>query len=344
MAEIINEMPDELKDDDESQEVELQENETEKGEVEIEEKPKKETKPKQEELDFEIEEEDDTPPQDRNREPLPDKIKQELDEDDLSEYSDRVKQRMAQLKKAWHDERRAKESIDRERSEALRIAQGIIDENKKLKKTLSTGEEDYLKTLKEKYETDLMIAQRDYREAYDAGDSDKLVAAQTKMNEAQYKLGQAQGMKPQYTLQNSENGVDLEQAKLLQPKAPMPDAKAQAWQQKNQWFGKDEEMTSLALGLHEKLVRSGIDPSSDIYYRRIDDTMQKRFPEYFGESESIEEEKPQRKPSTVVAPATRSTGPKKIRLTKTQLALAKKFKLTPEQYARELIKTENANG
>ena len=76
----------------------------------------------------------------------------------------------------------------------------------------------------------------------------------------------------------------------------MPDAKAQAWQEKNQWFGKDEEMTSLALGLHEKLVRSGIDPSSDIYYRRIDDTMQKRFQEYFGESESIEEEKPQRKP------------------------------------------------
>jgi len=345
MAEIINEMPDELKDDDESQEVELQENETEKGEVEIEEKPKKKTKPKQEELDFEIEEEDDTPPQDRNREPLPDKIKQELDEDDLSEYSDRVKQRMAQLKKAWHDERRAKESIDRERSEALRIAQGIIDENKKLKKTLSTGEEDYLKTLKEKYETDLMIAQRDYREAYDAGDSDKLVAAQTKMNEAQYKLGQAQGMKPQYTLQNSENGVDLEQAKLLQPKAPMPDAKAQAWQEKNQWFGKDEEMTSLALGLHEKLVRSGIDPSSDIYYRRIDDTMQKRFPEYFGESDDSLEDKPaQRKPSNVVAPATRSTAPKKVRLTKTQLALAKKFKLTPEQYARELLKTENANG
>ena len=104
-------------------------------------------------------------------------------------------------------------------------------------------------------------------------------------------------------------------------------------------------MTSLALGLHEKLVRSGINPSSETYYRQIDATMQKRFPEHFGETESLEAEKPaQRKPSTVVAPATRSTGPKKIRLTKTQLALAKKFKLTPEQYARELIKTENANG
>jgi hypothetical protein len=121
--------------------------------------------------------------------------------------------------------------------------------------------------------------------------------------------------------------------------------RALAWQEKNQWFGQDEEMTSLALGLHEKLVRSGVDPSSEDYYRRIDDTMQKRFPEYFGDNESLEEEKPaQRKPSNVVAPATRSTAPKKVRLTKTQLALAKKFKLTPEQYAKELLKTENANG
>ena len=104
-------------------------------------------------------------------------------------------------------------------------------------------------------------------------------------------------------------------------------------------------MTTLALGLHETLVRSGVDPSSEHYYRRIDDTMQKRFPEYFGNTDSLEEEKPaQRKPSNVVAPATRSTAPKKVRLTKTQLALAKKFKLTPEQYAKELLKTENANG
>jgi hypothetical protein len=166
------------------------------------------------------------------------------------------------------------------------------------------------------------------------------------MNEAQYKLAQAQGMKPRYTqeaLQNEQNSVNSEQARLLQSRVQKPDAKALAWQEKNQWFGKDEEMTSLALGLHEKLVKGGVDPASDIYYRRIDETMQKRFPEYFGESESTEV-KTQRKPSTVVAPATRSTGPKKIRLTKTQLALAKKFKLTPEQYARELIKTENANG
>lgn len=343
-TEIINEIPEELDDKEaaaEGQEVELEKEVVE----EPKEEPKKEAKA---EPEFEIEEEDDTPKQDRNRDPLPEQVKEELENDNLEEYSARVKERMAQLKKAWHDERRAKEAQEREREEAIRYAQQIIDENNKLKQTLSTGEEDYLKTLKEKYETEVAVAQRDYREAHTNGDTDKLIEAQTRMTEAQYKLAQAQGMKPQYTqeaLQQQQNSVNSEQAKLLQPRVNKPDDRAVAWQTQNTWFGKDQEMTSLALGLHEKLVSSGVDPSSDQYYRRIDETMHKRFPEYFGDTDSLEEDKPaQRKPSTVVAPATRSTGPKKIRLTKTQLALAKKFKLTPEQYARELIKTENANG
>ena len=352
MAKIINEIPDEL--EMEGEEVEVKASEAEKvaseektGDVEVAEKaPKKEAEPEQLELDFDIEIEDDTPKADRNRDPLPENIKEELEADTLDEYSDRVKNRMAQLKKAWHDERREKEASVRREKEAERVAALQMQENKKLKETLSTGEEDYLKTLQEKYTSDLAIAQREYKEAYDAGDSEKLVEAQTKMNEAQYKLGQAQDRKPQFTketLQTETNAVSSEQ-ETVRPTAPQPDAKALAWQEKNKWFGQDEEMTSLALGLHEKLVRNGVDPSSDEYYRSIDSTMQKRFPENFG-TDTLEEAKPaQRKPSTVVAPATRSTGPKKIRLTKTQLALAKKFKLTPEQYARELIKTENTNG
>ena len=345
MAKIINEVPEELKDE-ETTEVELESKEDKEDYKEAVEAKKEESKKAKAEPEFEIEEEDDTPPEDRGRDPLPDKVKQELEEDNLEEYSSRVKERMAQLKKAWHDERRAKEAADRERAEAARVAEQIMSENRKLKETLSTGEADYLKTLQEKYMSDLAIAQREYREAYDAGDSEKLVEAQTKMNEAQYKLGQAQDRQPQYnqeTLQTNENAVSSSQD-TVKPSVPRPDAKALAWQEKNTWFGQDEEMTSLALGLHEKLVRSGVNPSSEEYYRSIDSTMQKRFPEYFG-TDTLEEAKPaQRKPSTVVAPATRSTGPKKVRLTKTQLALAKKFKLTPEQYARELIKTENANG
>jgi hypothetical protein len=250
---------------------------------------------------------------------------------------------MAQLKKVWHDERRAKESADREREEAVRYAQQITEENKKLKTTLSSGEEEYLKTLKSALEHQLESAKRDYREAYNAGETDKIIEAQSKMNDAQLKLSQTESYERKFnnTLQQADKEVYIQQ----QPQVQKPDQKAVKWQEKNDWFGTDEEMTSLALGLHEKLVRSGIDPTSDEYYRRIDGTMQKRFPEYFGDA-TLDEEKPAQrtKPSTVVAPATRSTAPKKVRLTKTQVALAKKFGLTPEQYARETLKLENANG
>ena len=355
MAKIINEIPAELEDD-ETTEVEVTSKEDKEdyeaaAKAKQEEKAsKKESKPAQEELDFDLEIEDDTPPQDRNRDPLPKEIVDELEKDTLEDYSERVKNRMAQLKKVWHDERRAKEAADRERQEAINMAQRIIDENKKLKQTLSVGEEDYIKTLKDAYDKELALAKREYREAYDSGDPDKISEAQSKISEAQYKVLQAQQIRPQYTkeaLQEAENSVQIQQ-RNLQTQVARPDERALAWQAKNSWFGPNRTMTGFALGLHDQLYNvEGLSPSSDEYYRRIDTAMRKTFPEYFGETESLEEDKPAQrttKPSTVVAPATRSTSPKKVRLTKTQLALAKKFKLTPEQYARELLKTENANG
>jgi hypothetical protein len=294
--------------------------------------------------DIDLEIEDDIPAADRGKEPLPKEKVEELENDTLEDYSERVKQRMAQLKKVWHDERRAKESADRERQEAIRFAQQIAEENKKLKTTLTSGEETYIQTLKNSLEQQLDLAKRDYREAYNAGETDQIINAQQRMNDAQMRLSQAQQYEPRFknTLQEPENPVYIQQN---QNQSFKPDNKALAWQDKNDWFGQDEEMTSLALGLHEKLVRGGISPTSDEYYRRIDSTMQKRFPEYFGDATLDEDQPAQRtKPSTVVAPATRSTAPKKVRLTKTQVALAKKFGLTPEQYARETLKLENTNG
>ena len=309
--------------------------EKEKNEVKIE--------TKEDDIDLEITE-DDIPVADRGKEPLPKEKVEELENDTLEDYSERVKQRMAQLKKVWHDERRAKESADRERHEAIKFAQQISEENKRLKTTLTSGEETYIQTLKNALEQQLDSAKRDYREAYNAGETDQIIEAQQKMNDAQMRLSQAQQYEPRFknTLQEPEKPVYIQQNEQRSFK---PDDKAAAWQEKNDWFGKDEEMTSLALGVHEKLVRSGISPTSDEYYRRIDSTMQKRFPENFGDATLDEDQPAERtKPSNVVAPATRSTAPKKVRLTKTQVALAKKFGLTPEQYARETLKLENANG
>ena len=345
MTKIVNEIPEELEMEGEEVEVSTEESKAskpEKSTADVERVVQE--KPRATEPEIEIEEEDDTPLEDQGKEPLPQKIVDELENDNLEDYSDRVKQRMAQLKKVYHDERRAKEQADREREEAVRYAKHIATQNEQLKSTLSSGEEDYIKSITASYEKELDLAKRDYREAYESGETDKIVEAQSRMTEAQYKLSTSKERKPQFkAVQQPENSVDFQQ-NTPQPNAQAPDAKAKAWQDANPWFGKDDEMTALALGVHEKLVKSGINPTSDEYYRSINDTMQKRFPENFGDN-SLEEVKPaQRKPSNVVAPATRSTAPKKVRLTKTQLALAKKFRLTPEQYAREMIKTENANG
>jgi hypothetical protein len=306
--------------------------------------PVKEVKVEAKVDDFDLEIEDDTPLQDKGKEPLPKEIVDELEKDELTDYSERVRTRLAQMKKVWHDERRAKESADRERQEAVAFAKQIAEENKKLKTTLSSGEEEYLKAVNSSLEQQLTIAKRDYREAYDSGDTDKIIDAQTRMNDAQMRMSQIQQYKPQYqnTLQETEKEVYIPQS---QPQVSKPDSKALAWQDKNTWFGKDEEMTSLALGLHEKLVRNGIDPLSDDYYRRIDSTMQKRFPEYFGDATLDEETPAQRtKPSNVVAPATRSTAPKKVKISTSAANLAKKLGITPEQYAREFIKLERTNG
>ena len=314
-------------------------------EVEVKEaKPKNEVQVEAKADDFDLEIEDDTPAQDKGREPLPKEVVDELENDNLQDYSERVKQRMAQLRKVYHDERRAKEAADRERQEAIRFAQQIVEENKKLKTTLSSGEQTYIETLRTGLESELALAKESYRKAYDTGETDSIIEAQQKMNDVQMRLSQAKQYNPQFNnaLQEDENPVYIQPN---QPQVPKPDDKALKWQEKNEWFGKDEEMTSLALGLHEKLVRSGISPSSDEYYRRIDGTMQKRFPEYFGDATLDEETPAQRtKPSTVVAPATRSTAPKKIKISSSAAALARKLGITPEQYARETLKLEKSNG
>ena len=294
--------------------------------------------------DIEIDVIDDTPPKDRNRERMPKEMVEELEKDDLTEYSEGVKKRMQQLTKVYHDERRDKEAAAREKEEAIRFAQAIVEENKRLKASLNSGEQVYIEVAKKSASAEMDMAKRDYREAYDSGDTEKIIDAQQRMNEAQYKLTQTNNYRPQHNnaLQDDYNHVNIQPER---PQVPRPDSKALSWQDKNSWFGQDEEMTSLALGLHEKLVRSGVNPTSDEYYTTIDKTMRKRFPENF-EDDSLDDDVPaqRNRPSNVVASASRSTAPKKVHLSKTQLALAKKLGLTPEQYARETIKLEKQNG
>lgn len=295
--------------------------------------------------EFKVEIVDDTPPEDRGRTPLPQPIVEELEKDDLSDYSDKVKQRLSQMKKVWHDERREKERAAREREEALAFAQHTYEENKRLKERLGTGEKIFISEVTKSATAEVNLAKDALQRAYESGDPKAIAEAQEQLIDAKGKLREYQNFKPT-PLQDSDYVVQAQQRTQQAPRVERDD-KAETWRERNSWFGSDEEMTSLALGTHEKLVRSGYDPRSDEYYREIDKTMRKRFPEHFedAQTQTTAQEPPvTRKTPTVVAPATRSTAPRQVRLSSSEAATARALGITPEAYAREKMKLENSNG
>ena len=303
-----------------------------------------EAKGKPEEDKLEIEFEDDTPVEDRGRRTSKPEFVEKVEKDELDLYSQEARSKIDAFRKFYHDERREKERALREQQEAVEVAKKLYEEVKQLKGRVNSSDEAAINSFKTTAERELDMAKKEYREAYDAGDSEKLVEAQDKLTTAKMKIEKAssyaENINQRKALQEQENEVKIPQQTEA---APVRDQKASAWQERNSWFGQDDEMTSLALGLHEKLVKeNGLAyATTDEYYKRIDETMRRRFPENF-EGEKVDDEKstPRQKPSTVVAPASRSTSSKKIKLNTSQLAIAKKLGLTPEQYARELIKME----
>ena len=296
-----------------------------------EQETKQEAKGKNDDFEIEIEVVDDTPEQDKGRKPLDEPVN-EVTDDELSKYDEGVQKRIKKLSHGYHDERRAKEAALREREEALKFAQQIIEENKHLKKNLGDHTTLLVGTAKHNAEMALDQARKKYKEAYESFDPDQIVAAQEELTQAKLRLDKVENFKPT-SLQEHEVPVNIQPQ--LAPE-PQVDSKALAWQRQNQWFGRDEEMTSFALGLHEKLVKNGVDPTSDDYYERLNSRLKQVFPENFSDGVEKQEEKPKRTSSNVVAPASRSVAPKKITLTQTQVALAKKLRIPLEAYARKV--------
>jgi hypothetical protein len=282
----------------------------------------------------EIEVVDDTPEKDRGREPMVTPPPADLSDDDLEKYDLSVRKRIKQVQKGYHEERRAKEAAHREKEEALRLAQQLVEENKKLKGSLSQGQNALLEQAKKVVANELDHAKRKYKEAYEAGDADALVAAQEELTTAKLKAERVNNFKPA-PVQEEKNEVQTFQQT---PQAPQVDPKLRAWQDDNPWFGPNKRMTAYALGLHEELTADGIAAGSDAYYKAIDTEMRSRFPDVFesGKTEKGEDAPTPPKKSNVVAPATRSTAPKKIVLTKTQVELAKRLGVPLELYARKV--------
>lgn len=296
------------------------------------------------ESDVDIEIEDDTPEIDRKAKPLEREVEDPTDEE-IESYTKGAQARIKELTHARHDERRAKEEALREKVELERLTQQILDENRRLKEYVKTGETTYQETLQAKAEAEMEMARRKFKEAQESYDSDAMLEAQENLTDAKMKLENAKNFKPT-SLQNSENAVQTYQTA---PEAPKLDDKTLRWQAKNQWFGSPgyEEMTAFALGLHQKLVATGVDPRSDEYFDRVDGRLKQVFPEVFNDVKGANPVKaePTKKPANVVASATRSSGAKKvIKLTATQARLAEKYGLSHKQYAQEILKLEAQNG
>jgi hypothetical protein len=282
----------------------------------------------------EIEIVDDTPVADRGRTPMAEPPK-EFAEDELAKYDASVQQRIKHFTKGYHEERRAKEAALREREEALRIAQTIVEENKKLKGSLGQNQAAVLDSYKRLAANELEKAKAKYKEAYESGDSEAITEAQAGLTTAAMRAERVNNIKAPPLQEEKTEVQRREEARIEPVSAPAPDYKAQDWQQKNQWFGKDEEMTSFALGLHTKLVNSGVDPKSDEYYERLNGRLRQVFPESFESEKTVDAPTP-RPAKSNVAPATRSTAPKKIVLTQTQVNLAKRLGVPLELYARKV--------
>ena len=308
-------------------------------------KGKPEEEAQDDSLDIEIE--DDTPPEDRGRKPMKTKV-EDVTEDELSEYDEKVQARIKKLGKGYHDERRAKEEALREREAAEKLAKQLWEQNRKLQEQVSLGSKAYIEQSKTSAEMEFENAKKRYKEAYESGDSDALVEAQAEVSRATLNLDKVQNMRP---LQAEEKDVQIPQRSTNQPAVSQRD---QRWMQKNTWFGTDPEMTASALGLHQKLAREqGADfVGTDEYYKRVDATMRRRFPEYFEDTQSYEDDAPSQKasdpayedepprratkPATVVAPASRSTPPNRVKLKASEAAIARRLGVPIELYAKQV--------
>jgi len=280
--------------------------------------------------EVEIEIEDDTPPEDRGRKPS--EPPQDVTDEELENYSEKVKSRIKHFSKGYHDERRAKETALREREALEAYAKQLVEENQRLTGTVSKNQTALLEQAKQTVARELEAAKRQYKDAYESGDSDAIVEAQDAIATAKIRADKVANFKPA-PLQTGETTVKVPQQPIETQE--VRDERAVSWADENPWFGSDDEMTAFALGLDSKLKKGGVDPQSDEYYEKINSRMRQVFPDQFDDGIEDEPASTQRKSSNVVAPASRSTGPKKIRLTQSQIAIAKKLGVPLETYAKQ---------
>ena len=298
------------------------------------------------EIDIEIIDDVEEKPEKKDKVFAEDVKKDEPIDEEILNVDKGVQKRIDQLTAKHHEERRQKEQAAKLRDEAIIYAQRVKSENDRLNRLVSDGQQYLGKQAEERAGFAKQAAEQKYKQAYEQGNTEEMVAAQDALTRATMDAASAEQFNariPEEQFMQQQQQQQQQQFIPQQQTPPRPDDKAISWQAKNQWFGSDSEMTSFAYGVHEKLVREkGIDPQSDEYYEKIDSRMKQVFPDFFGSNASAVSANSQ---SSVVAPATRNNGakPRKVQLTATQVALAKRIGVTPEQYANQLVKDMSAN-
>lgn len=296
---------------------------------------------------IEVEIEDDTPEEDRGRKAAP--PPEDPTDEELSSYDERVQARIKKFTRGYHDERRAKEAAERERQAAEEFARSVYEENKRLKDQLTSGSKVFIEQNKSSAQMELEAAKRSFKQAYEDGDSDAIVAAQEAVAKATLKLEKAENLKP---IEHEDKG--FETVRPQQQAQPKVSPRTQKWIEKNSsWWGVDDEMTMAALGVDKRLQKEyGSDyVGSEEYFRTIDSVMRKRFPEHFGDQSHEDDDTPYQKRSdpdednsrranraSVVAPAERSSPPNRVRLKGSQVSLARRLGITPQAYAEQVAK------
>ena len=290
--------------------------------------------------ELEIEIVDDVEEDDKPRVSEKDYTGPEIPEDDeIESYSERVQKRMKKLSFEAKEAERQRQALAREREELLRVSQTFHSENEKLRQQLQQNEGTLVVQAKARLEAQLAQVKASYKEAYELGDTEKMIEAQENLTSLNNDMYRVNNYKPRPAQQPAPQAVQQPQ----RPQAPKLDERQERWLSDNDWYGKDRQMTAFALGVHEELVYNGVDPNSDKYYTEINSAVRKRFADKF-EDDLEEVEVAPKKKANVVAPATRSSkNPQKVKLTQTQVALAKRLGLTPQQYAAQLLK-EQLNG
>jgi hypothetical protein len=254
------------------------------------------------------------------------------DPDELGQYKSDKDDEYTQLKRQLEEERSLRLQSQQEQEEVVRYAQAASEENKRLQNVLQQGSSLYADTVKSKLDTEMLSAQRAYKEAYEGGDSDGMIKAQLQIAEI---VSDKKELSRNPPLQRAENAVynqPVQQEVASSPSVPKPDPKAEAWYERNKgWFGADDEMTAIAYAVDKKLMREGVDPRTDDYYRRMDQRLRELFPDRFEDTR----QQPVRQQSTVVAPASRSASPKTVKIPPGGAAVARKLGVPLEEYARQ---------